>query len=349
MRSFFLLFIAFLPLLSHAQGGYNRPGAEKLIYKVFFDTSDFHLDERDHVALDKVIEIVNKKPGALFEISGHTDTSGSVAYNYQLGLKRAKTVYNYLLSKGLSKRNFIVISRGESEPFQHMGRYSDKFSRRVEFRQIVRVAGRVRSKSGSPLSARVIFHIPNKPRRNKEVTTGNDGRFEFLALFNSHYKIYISAEGYLTFEDSILVDLKESGSSNRDLDIRLDKAVVKDRLNFDNIYFVQGRAKLMESSKPALDSIAEILKAKPESFCEIRGHVSQPDRERLPEKVIEDGRNLSFARAEAVYRELVGRGINPGRLKFRGMGSTDMLFPNPENEEENMKNRRVEIILLEMR
>ena len=49
-------------------------------------------------------------------IEGHCDIRGSDTYNKRLSIKRAKTVYNYLASKGISKRRMIVIGYGRSKP-----------------------------------------------------------------------------------------------------------------------------------------------------------------------------------------------------------------------------------------
>ena len=48
-------------------------------------------------------------------LTGHTDRLGSEQYNYNLGLRRAQTVKNYLQDKGV-QAPISVASAGESQP-----------------------------------------------------------------------------------------------------------------------------------------------------------------------------------------------------------------------------------------
>ncbi len=51
------------------------------------------------------------------EIQGHTDSTGSEAYNQQLGLERAEAVRRYLSrGHGFALHRLSVVSYGESEP-----------------------------------------------------------------------------------------------------------------------------------------------------------------------------------------------------------------------------------------
>ena len=343
LRSF-LLFFLLIPVMGFAQ--YNRGGDGPLVYKVFFDTSDFHLDERDHATLANLVSMVKKKPGILFEVSGHTDSLGSKKYNYDLSLKRANAVKDFLISKGVGEDNLLVVGMGEEKPFKHRGKYSDKFSRRVEFRQIIRFEGRLIDAQGKGVAGKVLMNIPNKPLMNQETTTDNDGRFEFTVPWRPKYYMFGFVDGYLTANDSVDAKMSEPGASFVRRDLLMRKAIVKERMNFDDIYFFSASHKIMPKSEPSIQKIADMMLADPNILIEIRGHVNQPNRESLPEKVIEDGHNLSFARAQAVYTALVKKGISPGRIKYRGMGSDEMLYPNAETDEENEANRRVEIIIL---
>jgi outer membrane protein OmpA-like peptidoglycan-associated protein len=49
-------------------------------------------------------------------ITGHTDDSGTVTFNQQLGLARAKHVQDILISKGIKKERLSIASKGELEP-----------------------------------------------------------------------------------------------------------------------------------------------------------------------------------------------------------------------------------------
>ena len=55
---------------------------------------------------------------------------------------------------------------------------------------------------------------------------------------------------------------------------------------------------------------------------------------------------LSAARARLIYEILIDKGIPAERMFWKGMGNTEMIFPNAGIEEEKRKNMRVEILIL---
>jgi outer membrane protein OmpA-like peptidoglycan-associated protein len=342
---FFLSFFAFA-----ANAQYNHGGNGPLKYKVFFDTSDFNLNEHYEKVLDEVVKIIKKKPGILFEVSGHTDTLGSDAFNADLSLKRAKVVKDYLVSKGVSEKNLYLVGMGDSKPFKQNGRYSAKFSRRVEFRQILRVSGRlIDAASGRSIKGKVLLNVPNKPMKNQEFETGSDGRFEFITSYRTKYYFFGFADGYLSAIDSIMATMQEPGSSNVEINVRMTKATITERKNYGDIHFFEGTFKIMPKSESSIQEIVDLMTENPTIYIEIRGHVDQPDRATLPKEQIEAGEQLSFARAQAINNALVKKGVSPARIKYRGMGSQEMLYPSPQTPEEREANRRVEIVILNVR
>jgi outer membrane protein OmpA-like peptidoglycan-associated protein len=69
------------------------------------------------------------------EISAHTDNRGSDAYNLQLSQKRAESVVNYLISKGIAANRIIAKGYGESKPLASNDDEAEgrELNRRVEF------------------------------------------------------------------------------------------------------------------------------------------------------------------------------------------------------------------------
>jgi outer membrane protein OmpA-like peptidoglycan-associated protein len=49
-------------------------------------------------------------------ITGHTDDAGTIAFNQQLGLDRAKHIRDLLVSKGIAQERLSIESKGELEP-----------------------------------------------------------------------------------------------------------------------------------------------------------------------------------------------------------------------------------------
>jgi outer membrane protein OmpA-like peptidoglycan-associated protein len=79
-----------------------------------FDKSD--LQPAFYPVLDDVAMTLREYNQTIVEVAGHTDSVGSDSYNQQLSERRAGTVGNYLMSKGLMRDRFILVGAGESRP-----------------------------------------------------------------------------------------------------------------------------------------------------------------------------------------------------------------------------------------
>ncbi len=83
-------------------------------YIVFFDFDSSSIEESGASVLDAVAAEAGKREITSVTISGHTDTSGSVAYNQKLAKKRANAVANALGERGISMDMLNITSSGES-------------------------------------------------------------------------------------------------------------------------------------------------------------------------------------------------------------------------------------------
>ena len=61
-------------------------------------------------------DILAKYPDDRIRIQGHTDSSGSEAYNEQLSLRRAEAVRDVLASRGVGTRQMLVEGAGAAQP-----------------------------------------------------------------------------------------------------------------------------------------------------------------------------------------------------------------------------------------
>ncbi len=66
--------------------------------------------------LDVLIKYMKKNLFSRWRIEGYTDNVGSKKANKKLSLKRAQTVLNYFVKKGIVKQRFKVVGLGESFP-----------------------------------------------------------------------------------------------------------------------------------------------------------------------------------------------------------------------------------------
>jgi len=66
--------------------------------------------------LDSVALVINEFDKTYVEVAGHTDSSGSDAYNQTLSEQRAASVASYLQSRQVQPERLVVVGAGESRP-----------------------------------------------------------------------------------------------------------------------------------------------------------------------------------------------------------------------------------------
>ncbi|MCF8465074.1 MAG: DUF5723 family protein [Flavobacteriales bacterium] len=81
-----------------------------------FETGSDIIAASSYESLDRLAELLVKKPDYRLRISGHTDNVGSDENNMKLSEKRSKAVSQYLKNKGVNTDKFIVEWFGESKP-----------------------------------------------------------------------------------------------------------------------------------------------------------------------------------------------------------------------------------------
>ena len=95
---------------------------------VFFDFDSAALKPGAYSEIDRVATVLNKYPQTMITIGGHTDSKGSEAYNLQLSQRRAESVKNTLIQRGIDPRRMQTVGYGESQPISSV----DAMNRRVE-------------------------------------------------------------------------------------------------------------------------------------------------------------------------------------------------------------------------
>lgn len=95
----------------------SRRFAEEVPTTVNFAFNSATLDAEAQAILRQQADWIRQFPELRFKVFGHTDLVGSGRYNRTLGMRRARTVVNFLVSQGISRdRLEAVISRGETQP-----------------------------------------------------------------------------------------------------------------------------------------------------------------------------------------------------------------------------------------
>jgi len=83
---------------------------------VYFATNQSDISGESEISLLKLITIFQKYPKTNIIVEGHTDSSGSDAYNMELSKNRAQAVTNYLSSNGISASRIETNWFGEDQP-----------------------------------------------------------------------------------------------------------------------------------------------------------------------------------------------------------------------------------------
>jgi len=91
-------------------------GKEIRLENVFFDLDSYVLRKESFLELDKLVAYLKENPTLKIELQGHTDTQGDDKHNLELSKNRAKAVYDYLISKGISKDRLSYEGYGETRP-----------------------------------------------------------------------------------------------------------------------------------------------------------------------------------------------------------------------------------------
>lgn len=87
-----------------------------VLANVFFDLAKSTLRPESEIELNKLVEQLKNNPTWKIEIGGHTDSRGSNTDNLSLSKSRAKSVMDYLISKGVNADNLTFKGYGSSKP-----------------------------------------------------------------------------------------------------------------------------------------------------------------------------------------------------------------------------------------
>lgn len=84
--------------------------------KVYFAFDKYNLTPDAVAVLQQNAAVLLKNPQVNIMLAGNADPRGSEEYNFHLGMKRAKAVYNYFLQQGIPATQMCMVSYGELRP-----------------------------------------------------------------------------------------------------------------------------------------------------------------------------------------------------------------------------------------
>lgn len=154
--------------------------------------------------------------------------------------------------------------------------------------------------------------------------------------------VVINVEQHDTAYVGALVDIIEVGAAETGLIVVTADAIGKGiaetgRVVLDGVLFDYDKATLQAASKPALDAIAQYLKANPSKNFYVVGHTDSRGTFAYNDKLSSDRAN---AVAEALKKDY---SIAAARLEAHGVGPLNPVFSN-SSDAGREKNRRVELV-----
>ncbi|WP_373487086.1 OmpA family protein [Blastomonas sp.] len=84
--------------------------------QVTFDVDSANVNPQFRTTLDEVAGTLVQYESSFIDIYGHTDSTGSDAYNQTLSERRASSVSNYLAGRGVQPARLATRGFGESQP-----------------------------------------------------------------------------------------------------------------------------------------------------------------------------------------------------------------------------------------
>ena len=94
----------------------NEIGKEFILKNIFFEAAKFELQEESKTELNILVKYLEENPSMKIEIGGHTDSDGTETANQVLSEKRAKAVYDYIISQNIAIDRLSYKGYGESKP-----------------------------------------------------------------------------------------------------------------------------------------------------------------------------------------------------------------------------------------
>jgi outer membrane protein OmpA-like peptidoglycan-associated protein len=153
----------------------------------------------------------------------------------------------------------------------------------------------------------------------------------------THYGFLAQAKGFLSVSSNQdLTRLEQYQEMEQDL--YLEPEEVGASITLNNVFFETNKFDLNPESQAELNRLVKYLQENPSFEVEVAGHTDNVGNNTANDL-------LSFNRASAVAKYLVGQGLKKERLQVKGYGEDKPIATN-DSEQGRAQNRRVEFNLL---
>jgi outer membrane protein OmpA-like peptidoglycan-associated protein len=216
----------------------------------------------------------------------------------------------------------------------------------MSYLQNIEISGVVTDENKKPVKANVTL-TDNNGQEIAKTKSDTAGKYFIKAKVAESVSNKLTIENDSSFFQTIEINTaKTKDYTFRDIRTELPKLKAGKKYNIGNLNFYGNLAVLLPASIPNLEALYKIMARNKHMVIRIEGHINNPGN------AVKDTpffQKLSEDRAEVVYDYLVEKGIEKERMSKIGFGSKYMLFPNAVSEEEQEKNRRVEINVISIK
>jgi outer membrane protein OmpA-like peptidoglycan-associated protein len=196
-------------------------------------------------------------------------------------------------------------------------------------------------KDKRPLSALVEVTDLSTGKTYATAQTEKDGLFLITLPTGRDYALNVSCEKFLFASENFA--LSETADLERPFLLEIPLIPIPDEFASEgnskpivlkNVFFESASATLKPESQAELDRLVRLLQLYPKLRIQINGHTDNVGSDA-------DNQRLSEGRAKAVYGYLTGKGVEAGRLQYKGFGESRPIAPN-DTEAGRQQNRRTE-------
>jgi outer membrane protein OmpA-like peptidoglycan-associated protein len=295
-------------------------------------------------------------------IYGATDCPGSLAYNTKLAGNRALYLRNYF---EVSEFPALTIADSYAIPERNCSRPGQGYNpadRVTHLRVCWSDAGVTASVTKPTEQLSVVDNAKESEQHQEEKTSEetevreSQGNIEQPTELQDSTSTQINPAGGNEVLDSAIAIIperidtptfilptkpKKTLSVERTEDLNTGDEVIVEGLNF-----YPGSHRTLPEAKPILKKLLDLMQNNPAMMIEIQGHVccaSKPNDDGLDDETGDF--RLSWNRAQFVRDYLVQNGIDASRITYRGYAMTHPLVYPEITIQDQIKNRRVEILI----
>ena len=103
-------------------------------YDINFDVNQAEIKPESMKEVYRVKQLMDENPSLVYEVQGHTDSTGNPASNQRLSERRAQAIVDKMVELGIDPSRLTAVGKGQMEPIADNSTEEGRAkNRRVEF------------------------------------------------------------------------------------------------------------------------------------------------------------------------------------------------------------------------